>query len=188
MIPSKFVYILRPLRSPDSVSPPLLSCLLLLLSTQERGVLCPSPLRFPCTYSPWSSLHSALALPSARMENSRLLKELRARSARLIASGLPRSPSLQELESDKRSGVTVELVDGKLNHMVGTIQGTSRKRLSASRPHSLSQAPARRRTREASSSSTSGCQQSTRLSRQRRERRRGRLAVSRNSSLTRRRL
>lgn len=42
------------------------------------------------------------------MENSsRLLKELR------------------EIESDKRSGVSVELVDGKLTHMTGTIQGAT---------------------------------------------------------------
>jgi hypothetical protein len=37
----------------------------------------------------------------------------------LQADSLP-----QEIEADKRSGVTVELVDGKLTHMVGTIHGT----------------------------------------------------------------
>jgi len=39
------------------------------------------------------------------MENGRLLKELR------------------EIETDERCGVKVELVDGKLNHMTGTIHG-----------------------------------------------------------------
>lgn len=39
--------------------------------------------------------------------SSRLLKELR------------------EIESDKRSGVSVELVDGKLTHLTGTIAGVS---------------------------------------------------------------
>jgi ubiquitin-protein ligase len=41
------------------------------------------------------------------MDNGRLVKELR------------------EIETDKRSGVKVELVDGKLNHMTGTINGAS---------------------------------------------------------------
>ena len=40
--------------------------------------------------------------------SSRLLKELR------------------EIENDKRSGVSVELVDGKLTHLIGTIRGASR--------------------------------------------------------------
>lgn len=40
--------------------------------------------------------------------SSRLLKELR------------------EIENDKRSGVSVELVDGKLTHLMGTIRGASR--------------------------------------------------------------
>jgi len=52
----------------------------------------------------------------------------------------------QEIESDKRSGVSVELVDGKLNHMVGTIHGASEARrvsggllrLGARRPRLLS--------------------------------------------------
>ena len=42
----------------------------------------------------------------SHQSNSRLLKELK------------------EIESDKRSGVSVVLVDGMLNHMTGTIHGT----------------------------------------------------------------
>ncbi len=45
--------------------------------------------------------------------NSRLLKELR------------------EIESDKKSGVSVELVDGKLTHMTGTIKGAARSAAAA---------------------------------------------------------
>ena len=42
------------------------------------------------------------------MENGRLLKELR------------------EIDTDSRCGVKVELVDGKLDHMTGTIHGARR--------------------------------------------------------------